>query len=165
MKTTIVFNKIAYTGKTKCNSVEVKIELQEKECTNFETLQRENMKVLSICGSIWDAVHFDCVSCGQNLDEIKATATGKNPKFLKIYDLWQKYHLNDLKPGTKRQCAAIDIWRKKNNIKGFAYTEEGEYLKSINLYYDNAVEWGHQWMCESIPDNIIKEIEQLINTK
>jgi hypothetical protein len=162
MKTKINFHKIAYTGKTKHNAVDIEIELTQRECTNFETLQRENINVLSICGNIWNGVHSDCVSCGQNLDEIKSTVIGKNPKFLKIYDLWQKYHLNDLKPGTKKQCQVIDLWRKENNINGFAYTEECEYLKSIDLYFDNAVKWGSQWMAERIPDNVISEIEQLM---
>lgn len=162
MKTKINFNKIAYTGKTKRNSVDIEIELTEKECTNFETLQRENMKVLSICGNIWDGVHYDIVCGGQCLDEIKTTAIGKNPKFLKLFNLWGKYHLNDLKPGTKKQCQSVDLWRKENNLTGWKYEEECEYLKSINLYYDNAVIWGRQWMCERIPDNVINEIEQLM---
>jgi len=87
MKTKINFHKIAYTGKQKerrwCWN-----RINEKECTNFEHYKGKYESIIYLW-AIWDGVHYDCVSCGQNLDEIKTTVIGKNPKFLKIYELWK----------------------------------------------------------------------------
>jgi len=162
MRTIINLGKIAYIGQQKRNLVTIELEIKEKECVNFETLEKETMKTFSCSGDIWNAPKTDIVCGGQCLDEIKATPAGKSPTFKKVYDIWAKYHLNDFRAGTKRQCEAVNAWRKESNISGWNYEKECNYLESIGLLSDGDVKWGHQWLCERIPDQVINEIEELI---
>jgi hypothetical protein len=77
-----------------------------------------------------------------------------DPILKEIHDLWKKYHLNDLKCGTKRQIAALDEETERRNAihreKGEdeekplthadRYDDACEYLKSIGLYMDTLAE-------------------------
>ena len=46
------------------------IELKLKECTNWETLEKQEMFCFSATGSIWNTKETDLLTCGQILDDI-----------------------------------------------------------------------------------------------
>ena len=153
MRKTFNFGKIAYYSNRKENLVTVEIELKEKE--NGE-------KVFTACGDIWNRLHTDIISGGQNLDEIAKTPVGNNKIFKEIYRLWKLYHLNDMHPECIhqaklgwREIAAQEITiyefslnsetsRKQNEINSriLAAAKSGGYYipndlekKIINLEY------------------------------
>lgn len=166
MKTTLIsktfnFGKVAYTGNRRSCAAEVKLELYNTD----------SGVALSICGAIWNHIHTDCYTCGQNLDTMKHYLGG-NPTFMKLYTLWKSYHLNDMKAGTARQSEALE----KAGIH--EYRAACDYLKSIGLYVDtlapnehlkvetetasrNHYEYGHGWITREIPAAVIDEIYTL----
>lgn len=138
MKITFDFGKFDYFGRgRKVNTFDVTVELSGEKGKDS----------LSICGDIWNAAHTDIVSGGQNLDEMTEFLKG-NPVFDEIYDLWKKYHLNDLNAGSYRQEKALEEESERRNAAhrengekeenpltyASRYDEAVEYLKSIGLY-------------------------------
>ena len=94
--------------------------------------------------------------CGQCLDHINP----KNEHQKKLVDLWHRYHLNDMKAGTKGQEKAINDWLKFTK-SSYDYTKVCEYLKSINMYQvvhnGKQYKYGHGWLTEILPSNIEEE--------
>jgi hypothetical protein len=163
MKKTIEFGKIEYFNpKKKANLVTVEIELKEVKDSVvrcYDTLQevKEGL-VFSASASVWNSTKSDIYMGGQYLDTlIKYLPTNK--KFRRIFEIWKMYHLNDLKAGTKLQTEALNQWRQENNIKGWAYDQECEYLKSIGLYNDRGYMYGTGWLFQTIPSDVIEEIK------
>lgn len=166
-KKTFNFGKIAYTSNRRTCAAEVTMEYRNTE----------SGKELSICGAIWNNLHTDCYSCGQNLDEMKKYLS-HDKKFMRLYGLWKNWHLNGLNSGTAKQEAAIEEWRKVNGGR-FEYNAACEYLKSIGLYVDtlaenevlsvetplanrNHYEYGHGWIMRLIPEDVEEEIFDLL---
>lgn len=133
-----MFGKFDYmkSGR-KLNSFEVTVELSGKK----------GNETFSACGKIYNATHTDIWSGGQNLDTMAEFLKG-NPVFDEIYDLWKKYHMNDLHAGSYRQEKALEEESERRNAAhrergekeenpltyASRYDEAVEYLKSIGLY-------------------------------
>ncbi len=159
-KKEISLGKIAYNGKSKNCPVTVSLELRAVEnAIHWETGDKVNGIELSICGNIWNHIKTDCYSCGQNLDTIAQYI--KTPKFKRIRQIWEQYHLNDMNAGTKKQAEAIEKWKAEGNK--YEYSQVCEYLKSIGLYEDGFYKYGHAWLFRPIPDEVIAEVKQLFD--
>lgn len=166
LKHTFKFGKVAYTGNRKTCPAEVTLELREED----KGLE------LSICGAIWNHLHTDIYSGGQNLDEMKKYLA-HNKTFMRLYRLWENWHLNGMHSGTAKQEAAVNEWRK--HVGGsYDYTAACEYLKGIGLYVDSLAdnerlatetfkanrkhyEYGHGWIHRDIPTEVEAEIFSL----
>lgn len=101
-----------------------------------------------------------------------------NDVFMETYDLWNKYHLNNMHAGTPAQEAAIKKWEGAGH--NYEYAVVCEYLKSINLYevpvatidinanpqykdkQKETYRYGQSWLKEMIPQRDIERIENLI---
>lgn len=149
-KNKYTFPKIAFYGNRKINTPEVEIEL----CVNGDK------KMLSICGTVWNASKTDCVICGQCLDEMNDFKSLRHDKtFKELYRLWKLWHLNDLRCGGPMQEAAL------RDCKLYSYEERRAYLESKNLLYENGIKYGSQWWYHEIADNDLKEIFKLLNIR
>ena len=161
IKKTFKFGKVAYTGNRRTCPAEVELEL----------IDEGNGLELLICGSIWNHIHTDIYSGGQNLDTMKKYLAG-NETFARLFRLWKLYHLNGLNAGTARQKAALE----KAGITD--YVAACNYLKSIGLYVDkladnerlsvetekanrNHFEYGYGWIIRDIPAADLDEIYDL----
>ena len=69
--------------------------------------QRNLGLVFSACGNIWNGRDTDIIMFGQCLDTISKYV--KSPVFNKLYDLWKKYHNNDMHFGTEEQEAYLSL--------------------------------------------------------
>jgi hypothetical protein len=87
----------------------------------------------------------------------------------KFFEVWDRWHLNDMKAGTPRQEAAIREWRK-GRAKGWDYPEACKYLESIGLFEDTEepnkagdgfYKYGHEWLKEDVPQEVIDFLESL----
>ena len=148
---TFKFNKIAFYGTRRINTPEIEVELRDTA----------NGPVLSICGSVWNSKHTDCLMCGQCLDEMnKFDSLRSNPTFRKLYEWHKLYHLNDTHCGSRSQeDALIDKFGKIP-----AYNEACDYLKSIDLYKDeNDYEYGSEWLYREIPNEDLNAIKDLLS--
>lgn len=147
LKKTFTFDKIAFYGGKRINLPEVEVTLEYKD----------KGPVLSICGSIWNSKHTDCVCCGQCLDTMmRFSSLANNALFKKLHKLWTDYHLNDMCAGTIKQEAAL----KEHGYSG-SYTDDCNYLESIGLLVDDGYKYGSAWLYREIPDNVLQEIEDL----
>lgn len=149
---TFDFGKIDYYGKgRKINKVEVEIDLKETD----------RGPVFSANGTIWNCKQTDCVSFGQNLDEISEYIS--SPLFKQIYRLWKLYHLNDLHAGTKAQEKIINDAFEKTNEQ-YDYDKACSILDKEGLLIDNGYKYGSGWLYEPIPEEDLKEIESIFKS-
>src|SRR5574344_946492 len=139
MKKVFHFGKINFYGAKKINDVTIEVELNDED-------------VFTACGYVWNIRHTDCVSGGQNLDELFPFFNNNNT-FKEIYRFWKLYHLNDLHAGTKEQEKAVN--EKFGNANANDYEKHVDYLKSINMYeveYNGKPYlYGHGWIKYDIP--------------
>lgn len=155
--TKTIYKKKLYTG-IKSTGKKLYVELEINQEADTRTAQTTALKpitaykTLSICGNN-----------GQNREEI---ADIKNYKELfiteqdlqTIINIWDQWHLNDLKAGTVNQQAFIDEWKKNNR---YDLTAVCEALKEIGLYEDNGYKYGHGWLVDPLPEEVIREITSI----
>ena len=179
-KKTFNFGKIDYLnrGRKDC-AVDVTVEL--RECGGEPVLDRNGDPTGEHCntyiefaasGRIWNRLHTDIYSGGQNLDEISEHV--KTPLFCEIYEFWKKYHLNGMNAGTPEQEAAVNEWEAAGN--SYDYIAACEMLKARGLYEvslnENLVgtrkadglpyKYGHGWVIAEIPENDLAKIKSLL---
>lgn len=145
---TFVFPKISFCGCNKVYTPEIELSLKVDD----------NKEILSICGQVWNSKHTDIVACGQCLDHMYKFL--KNDKtFRELYRLWKRWHLNDMCPGTIKQEEALE----KSGNKSKSYSEQCDYLKSVNLYSDDGYEYGSKWLYRKIDEDDLKSIYDLLS--
>lgn len=134
-------------------TIAVNIRLETQLCKDWETLEEKRMYVF--------AASAHCKGhCGQCLDHIHENAERyimpdeKRALYNRIYDIWQKYHLNDLQAGTKQQTDAIP----EELLKPYDYKTICGYLQNAELYEDRGYKYGTGWLCKEIPAEVVAEI-------
>lgn len=154
MKFTLDFGKHDATGNgIKDNLVEVEVQLDEGEQPR-----------LSICGTIWNRLKTDCISAGQNLDEIREL-TGVSPfrrwrLMRRVHYIWKRYHLNDMKAGSPRQEAYLAGYKAAGGELD-DWKHAVDLLERAGLEPDtqhNDYRYGIRWLYTPIPDDVIAEI-------
>lgn len=117
----------------------------------------------SCVGDIYKNTYF--TSVGQCQDAINEILAG-DELWDEIYIFWQKYHLNDMNAGTKRQKELL------SKHKYSSFEESKEILKDNNLLYDDnylykglPYQYGSSWLFEEIPEEDITKIKNLLSYK
>lgn len=188
MKKTFTFGKIAYNSNRRTNLVEIDVELRNRGGEDTFTIDRKTGEKtftgktpiyteLSICGSIWNCKHTDILCGGQCLDTIAEyrDQLTEPELFDELLQLWEKYHLNGMHAGTPEQEQAIEEWKAEGNR--YDYTAACEMLKKRGLYevnytglsigrrYENEpYKYGHAWLVQSLPGDVILRVDHLLNT-
>lgn len=73
----------------------------------------------------------------------------------KLCDVWDRWHLNDMRAGTKKQEDAIRELRRTRHI-GYKYEEACEYLDEIGLLVDEGYKFGSSWLTEEVPQDVLR---------
>lgn len=158
----------------------IRVELREESRPRTRTIDLEPVSepllLLSISGSYGlictnpprpnqDEVAFDREKCNSlrtdACGQITTTAEqfsehcSKAAQIREIVSVWQRWHLNDLRAGTREQMAAIAHIQKNH----FWYEDACEHLKEIGLYEDRGYKFGHAWLYEPMPENVIAQIK------
>ena len=164
----ISFGKVAYQNPNrKANEVTIDIELRlDKNTDGF------CYYTFSVCGDIWNARKTDILCGGQCLDTIAEYVD--TPLFNEIYNLWKCYLLNDLHAGTPEQEAVVKEWFREHKLP-YDYTEAVKVLKAKGLhtvsfkghsvdkdYNYEPYTYGHGWIIEELPTDIVKRVEEII---
>ena len=112
---------------------------------------------LSICGDIRESCGGG--SGGQNCDSIRdlikvsgnmeLKGEGTLGDLLEILDIWDRWHLNDMHAGTRKQEAAIEAWKAEGNK--YDYTEAKVALVRKGLDNDLGYSYGSAWLLEVLP--------------
>jgi len=144
-----IVGKIAYTSRTRrINQVVITWSLDGDR--------------FSMCGEIWNGPQTDCVSVGQNLEEIAQLFPG-NRKVQRMVDIWRRWHLNDMKAGSPAQ----EQYLRENPIDPAAYAYPKSHydvacavLAAAGLNPDPAdgYRYGSAWRTETIPADVAAEI-------
>ncbi|WP_110558938.1 hypothetical protein [Helicobacter cinaedi] len=164
----ISFGKVAFPPyQQKKRACKVEIELGLRTMSDGTTR-------FSICGSIWNHTHTDIYSGGQNDETIRSLIKdgelSATPILLEVLELWDKYHLNHLRPGTPEQEEAVQQGFETGAIKRFQkesfYDQAVRHLKSVGLYEvqheGKPYRYGSAWICSSIPEKDLKRIQEIM---
>ena len=115
----------------------------------------------TMSGGIWNSKKTDYLQCGQCLDTIKRFFP-KHKIFNEMYEIWQKWHLNDLKAGSPQQEHYINSLC----LKKYDYDIVRNELKKIHLLKDQSFihngqpyEYGTAWLKAEIPIVIKNQIK------
>jgi hypothetical protein len=85
-------------------------------------------------------------------------------KWLDLLDVWNRWHMNDMKAGT----AAQEEWLRQNPVDATYpkshYTEASKALTDAGLNPDNGYMYGSKWLSEEIPEETIAFIVSLPDT-
>jgi hypothetical protein len=147
---TIVLGKIAYSGDAKNNEVELEIDLSVAGR-------------LAIVAHVWNSRKTDLHAVGQMHDEIQKYF-GHDPKVKRILEVWKRWHLNTMRAGSPAQ----EDFLRQYDTKGVPSTYEMRcvWLKRAGLNPDpnylikgKPYEYGHAWLREELPQDVIDEIK------
>lgn len=141
--------------------IEISTRNLQRPSRDWETLEEvENREVLSICANMYTGKTYKRLeACGQ----IYECFVAKTPAQKKLVEFWKKYHLNDLKAGTKAQTELLVEYRK-TAVKKYDYTAECKYLEERNMLVDRGYEYGTSWLCTTFPkDELLTIIQELEN--
>jgi len=170
-KTFKCFETIPYESPKAKNAVEVTLSLRDGV----------HGPAVSVCGAIWDVRHHDHVSGGQNLDQLNEYLSG-DPTFARLYAIWQRWHLNDLKAGCEHQRALgwdtlkIDDSKPSNtygkhcgedgptswNLAGWVRPSSHERGKMAVACPECGYKYGTEWKTEPLPADVLAEINSLL---
>jgi hypothetical protein len=97
-------------------------------------------------------------SCGQIVDglleDVSKFLPGWNrAKVKKLQEVWERWHLNDMNAGVKEQEDFLREWKKTNK---YEYTAACDALKEAGLYEVNGYKYGHGWIKEDVPQEVIE---------
>lgn len=166
IKKKIRITKINFLGVNKSgqcrNSVEAELSLSEDNC-------------FSASAYLWNDNHNGVYMGGQCFDILKEIPeVTELPIFQEIYDLWNKYHLNDLRAGTKAQEEILKEAIRNGELKACganSYDKSCAYLESKDMLYDKnylvekvPYKYGSGWLKEEIPEKDLLRIRSLIQT-
>lgn len=159
-KRKLLLGSIDYDNKGKDNHP---FELEFRLGRNFKgkTIDLEPIDkyyTLAITGDVWMPSRGDIVSGGQIISMTREFFPDK-PEVIRICDLWERLHLNDMKAGSRPQEEAIEEWKKAGNR--YEYNAVCQMLKDKGIYEDRGYEYGTAWLVEIIPDEVIKEVFKL----
>jgi len=163
MKKVFNFGKIDFNGcGRRINLVTVEVNLKE---------DKDGKPVFTASGDVWNSRHTDIIMGGQCLDDLEEFSKDfqNNEKniFGEILDLWHKWHLNDLTPGTPEQMACIKEHKDEIDESLGFYEKEKALLEKYNL---ECVEWngkpyhyGTAWITRDIDPQDLKRIKALFD--
>ena len=112
---TITLPKIAWYGRRRVYTPELTLELRPahwhegKRTINLEPAPMGLLE-LSICGQVWNSKRSDYIAFGKIVDDL-VSYFPKSAELQRIAAIWKRWHLNGLKPGTRRQQAALDAYK------------------------------------------------------
>ncbi len=188
-KKIITLPKVALTSKAKRNvgGLELRIGFEcqgDGEKRDYITLQPvKDVPRISICGHIWNACGTDWATGGQCTDTIREYY-GHIPKVQRILELWDVWHLNDMKSGTQAQLAVVDAYKlalsdavtgltgadavvnvdRLRKMFGVDYYKTAcDVLKRAGLYIDRGYTYGHGWLIAVPPAEVIEELKSLFS--
>lgn len=169
-RTNLDLGKVDYlhNGKKSC-LIKINMDLRL-----MKTIYDYEYWAFSVSGRIFNHIQTNIYCGGQCLDKI-FNFKKADKDFLKVYEWWKEYHLNDLNAGTEEQMKAVKEWTSKGN--NYDYAEVCGYLKGIDLYelpFDGYTagqkyngepyRYGRDWVIKEIPENVVDEIKEFIRT-
>lgn len=172
LKRVIDLGKIAWTGKRRVHRVTLEVSLKDyTSAAPYLTIDLEPAKrylQFSVSGTVYNGGGVNVLSSGQNVEEI-AERFYRNALVQRIAELWRRWHLNGMRSGTRKQLEyvafikSIPAMNPINKLGHWDYSKECKALMNAGLYEDHGMRYGHQWLVEQIPSDVVVEIRDIIN--
>ena len=113
---------------------------------------------LSICGLIYSGRKLlqddsNLLRAGQCKKEAK--------KFIpaRLYEVWDRWHLNDMRAGTPAQEKLVkELLESSPNAD---YDEQCDFLDRHDLLFDGGYKYGSAWLREDLPQDVIDYVHSL----
>lgn len=114
---------------------------------------------LSICGTVYTGKKLwknerNFISSGQ----CQETALELKLIPQKLFDVWERWHLNDMRPGTPQQEEVVREARRAGRV---SYVDAVKLLESHGLLIDNGYRYGTAWLEEELPSEVVEYLESL----
>ena len=133
-RTIFTFNKVDYNHigrRINAASLEVEYRLAVKYHNGEPSLYWE----YSACGSVWNHIHTDIISGGQNLESMAKFAAIRNDKnFSEAFRLWKMYHLNGMTAGSPAQEAAKEDFKVDREKVTWYWYDETDITDNTDNY-------------------------------
>lgn len=173
----ISLSGVAAKDNTKVRGAVLRIKLEYKNVRAFRsavTLKKRRAKllVLSIVGDVYYP-RVGLGSCGQCIGEIREQ-WGHHPMVAELCDLWDQWHLNDMRAGTVNQMRILEVEDRdapqmltaddetpranpRTDYLDWAYG----VLGSAFLLFDRDYKFGNEWLFEPMPRKVVNRIKAL----
>jgi hypothetical protein len=140
--------------------VKLELNIRTRTAPHWDTLKPVTTQTVSIVGDLYElmAGRIHETAGGQIHDSINPSEYEQSKELRRIIALWKRWHLNDLRAGTKKQMAAL------KGTPHHDYTIQVAFLKGIQLHKDNGYMYGSNWLIEPTPKKVIKELRTLFRT-
>lgn len=158
------------TARTKI-SLKVKAKPQHKSTrdTNLEEIGGQILPTLSFFGEVRalsfqgkENVDICGWQCSQDIFMFFSShpqeMTKENAELLDLLKLWRRWHLNDLRAGTKVQTDALSAWEGYPEAD---YKASCDYLESIGLLEERGYRYGHAWLFERVPNEVLNQLTDI----
>ena len=92
----------------------------------------------------------------QSINDIDLAPEWTRPMIIRFFDTWDRWHLNDMRAGTVSQTEYLR--RIGGEYPGYPlsyYEWASERLALVGLNPDGGYSYGHAWLRESVPDEVI----------
>lgn len=150
----------AKDGSQGCNgSLKIKLTYKDKKDFRSVDLKKSKGKLLTL--SITGTVRFGInkgEAGGQCVSEVREI-WGHIPEVAELCDLWERWHLNDLVSGTRKQMEVIRRLEKGPSLDWYDWACAQLALR--DLLVDQGYTFGHEWLYEKIPAKVVARIKTL----
>lgn len=116
---------------------------------------------VSFTGEIKGREYGSC--CGQCHGEIEKL-WGDVPIIKELVELWKRWHLNTMKAGTRLQENFIRRWKTNHPDWRYDYSKACELLEQNYIYEDRDYKYGHAWLTEIIPQEVLTQLRELMDS-
>jgi hypothetical protein len=130
---------------------------EDFSCTlDIEINDKDSFKSLSIRGTYFTGKKLlksekNLLGWGQIHDEVKEIIPAR------LYEIWKRWHLNDMRAGTFVQ-EEILRQAKVSGIEFNDYDDACNYLERFDALVDKCYKYGSKWLKEELPQEVIDYI-------
>lgn len=144
---------------------EINIEPRYREQKDYDDPRKKVFgKTFSMSGKVIEKRKTFASSSGQVFDDVKIIKPGdiKVKDSRALISIWKRWHLNDLKAGTRKQEEEL----KKVGMTGATkYDKAVKHLKKKGLYVDRGYKYGTAWLHERLPKSVERRVITIVDQK
>ena len=135
---------------------------------NLEKVDGQVLPVVSFSGTLYalfpkgEKVELCGCQCDEDIldffNSCPQEITKENGELLEILQLWRRWHLNDLCAGSNIQKEALLTWEGYPEAD---YKASCDYLESIGLLEERGYKYGHAWLFERVPNEVLNQLTDI----
>lgn len=142
-------------------TIEILVTLERRKCTDrsIDLKPVSNFMVATFSGSIAAKSRRICIH--QIVPTIKDLKLDKHPGIAQLCALWQRWHLNESRSGTRLQLKILEAYGYVRG-SGATYAEKCKVLRDAGKLNDRGHEFGMGFLAEPMPLVVQDEIRAVV---